>query len=157
MTNGVMAGSLLASLITADGEPEWSHIYAPSRVHPLAEGPSVVKSGAKFAWHLVADRAAIPGDKALAGIANGHGAVVRLDGEHRAVYRDDAGDLHAVSATCTHMGCTVAFNDAERSWDCPCHGSRFDVDGAVLEGPANAPLAAAPLGPAPGVAEDADG
>lgn len=144
MTNGVMAGSLLAAQITGSDEPEWASIYSPSRVHPLAEGPSVVKSGAKYAWHLVADRAAIPGDKAVASIPNGHGAVVRLDGEHRAVYRDDEGELHAVSATCTHMGCTVAFNDAERSWDCPCHGSRFDVDGAVLEGPANAPLAAAP-------------
>jgi glycine/D-amino acid oxidase-like deaminating enzyme/nitrite reductase/ring-hydroxylating ferredoxin subunit len=141
MTNGVMAGSLLAALIAGDGEPEWAGIYSPSRVHPLAEGPSVVKSGAKFAWHLVADRAGIPGEKALADITAGHGAVVRLDGDHVAVYRDDEGDLHTVSATCTHMGCTVAFNDAERTWDCPCHGSRFDVDGGVLDGPANAPLA----------------
>ena len=141
MTNGVMAGALLAALITGADEPEWADIYAPSRIHPLAEGPSVVKSGARFAWHLVADRVGIHGEKALADIADGHGAVVRLDGDHLAVYRDDQGDLHAVSATCTHMGCTVAFNDAERTWDCPCHGSRFDVDGGVLDGPANSPLA----------------
>jgi glycine/D-amino acid oxidase-like deaminating enzyme/nitrite reductase/ring-hydroxylating ferredoxin subunit len=149
MSNGVMAGSLLAALITKTDVPEWSHIYAPTRVHPLAEGPSVVVSGAKYAWHLVADRAGIPGGEMLAGITNGHGAVVRLDGEHRAVYRDDEGELHAVAATCTHMGCTVAFNDAERSWDCPCHGSRFDVDGSVLEGPANARLAPHELRVAP--------
>lgn len=147
MTNGVMAGSLLAALITEDEVPEWAAVYAPSRVHPLAEGPSVIASGAKFAWHMVADRTGIPGEGALAGIPNGHGAVVRLGGEHRAVYRDDEGELHAVSATCTHMGCTVAFNDAERTWDCPCHGSRFDVDGTVLDGPANSPLAASGLDP----------
>lgn len=141
MSNGVMAGSLLATLITDTDVPEWSGIYSPTRVHPLTEGPSVVVSGAKFAWHLVADRAVIPGDGALADIPSGHGAVVRVGGEHLAVYRDEEGELHAIAATCTHMGCTVAFNDAERSWDCPCHGSRFDVDGSVLEGPANAPLA----------------
>lgn len=149
MTNGVMAGSLLAALITGADEPEWSGIYSPSRIHPLAEGPSVVKTGAKFAWHLVADRVGIPGEKALDDIAAGDGAVVRLNGDHLAVHRDDDGHLHAVSATCTHMGCTVAFNDAERTWDCPCHGSRFDVDGAVLDGPANAPLARRDVGVAP--------
>ena len=141
MTNGVMAGELLATLIAAADVPEWASIYSPTRVHPLAEAPSVVASGAKYAWHLVADRVSVPGEGALADLGPGQGAVVRLDGEHRAVYRDDEGELHAVSATCTHMGCTVAFNDAERSWDCPCHGSRFTVDGSVLEGPANAPLA----------------
>jgi Rieske Fe-S protein len=57
-------------------------------------------------------------------------------------YRDEDGALHAVSARCTHLGCLVAFNNAERSWDCPCHGSRFDVDGAVLQGPAVRPLRA---------------
>jgi glycine/D-amino acid oxidase-like deaminating enzyme len=59
--------------------------------------------------------------------------------------RDTTGRLHAVSATCTHLGCTVAFNDAEGSWDCPCHGSRFDPDGSVLHGPATQPLPERPL------------
>jgi Rieske Fe-S protein len=56
------------------------------------------------------------------------------------VYRDEDGQLHAVSARCTHLGCLVAFNAAERTWECPCHGSRFDVDGKVLQGPAVRPL-----------------
>jgi Rieske Fe-S protein len=56
------------------------------------------------------------------------------------VYRDESGGLHAVSLRCTHLGCLLRFNSAERSWDCPCHGSRFDVDGEVLEGPAVDPL-----------------
>lgn len=73
-------------------------------------------------------------------IAVGAGAVLRVDGERCAVFRDDAGALHAVSARCTHLGCLVHSNDAERAWECPCHGSRFAVDGSVLQGPANKPL-----------------
>ena len=69
-------------------------------------------------------------------LAPGEGDVVKLDGETVAAFRDDDGTLHAVDPTCTHLGCRVAFNDAERSWDCPCHGSRFTVDGEVLQGPA---------------------
>ena len=66
---------------------------------------------------------------------------MRLHGEAVAGYRDENGVLHAVSPTCTHLACRVNFNSAERSWDCPCHGSRFAVDGAVLEGPAADDLA----------------
>jgi Rieske Fe-S protein len=65
-----------------------------------------------------------------------------------AVYRDDAGSMHARSAVCTHLGCHVRWNREERSWDCPCHGSRFDVDGAVLNGPATKGLAEVSLEPA---------
>lgn len=65
---------------------------------------------------------------------------VSLDDETVAAYRDDAGTLHALSPTCTHLGCRVSFNSAELSWDCPCHGSRFDVGGRVLQGPATKDL-----------------
>jgi Rieske Fe-S protein len=57
-----------------------------------------------------------------------------------AAYRDDSGSLHECSAICTHLGCVVSWNPAEKSWDCPCHGSRFDVNGDVLNGPAVASL-----------------
>ena len=66
--------------------------------------------------------------------------MVRAGVNRSAVYRDEAGELHAVSARCTHLGCIVHFNDAERAWECPCHGSRFGTDGAVIHGPANKPL-----------------
>jgi Rieske Fe-S protein len=79
-------------------------------------------------------------------IAPGQGAVVR-DGMHKlAVYRDDAGQLHCLSATCTHLGCVVHWNSVERSWDCPCHGSRFGIDGTVLHGPATKALEPAETG-----------
>ena len=61
---------------------------------------------------------------------------MRVDGERIAAFRDDDGTTHTVSPVCTHLGCHVKFNDAERTWDCPCHGSRYDVDGTVIEGPA---------------------
>lgn len=73
-------------------------------------------------------------------IAAGSGAVVRIGGEQRAVYRDETGTVHALSARCTHLGCVVHYNDAEPAWECPCHGSRFAVNGAVIRGPVNEPL-----------------
>ena len=73
-------------------------------------------------------------------LAPGEARVVHVKGHNVAAYRDEAGVLHARSATCTHLGCTVGFNNAERSWDCPCHGSRFTIDGEILHGPATDPL-----------------
>ena len=78
--------------------------------------------------------------KDIEAIRPGEGKTVRVGGQRLAVYRDPGGVLHAVSSICTHLGCVVKFNDGEKSWDCPCHGSRFDVDGAVLDGPATRPL-----------------
>ncbi|GAA1802541.1 FAD-dependent oxidoreductase [Luedemannella flava] len=142
MTNGVMAGRLLAALLTGRSLP-WAPTFDPSRVRPLVEGPAVVRANTAVAAHFVGDRMTT-GAGSVAELPAGAGAVIRVDGQRRAVYRDDAGQLHAVSATCTHLGCTVAFNDAERTWDCPCHGSRFDPDGAVLHGPATTALPPAP-------------
>ena len=66
----------------------------------------------------------------------GQGGITSHNGEKVAAFRDDHGVLHCVSARCTHLGCQVALNTAERTWDCPCHGSRFDIDGHVIQGPA---------------------
>jgi Rieske Fe-S protein len=83
-----------------------------------------------------------PGDvKSLEDVTPGEGAVVRQGFRQIATYRDELGTLHQHSAVCTHLGCIVAWNGTEKSWDCPCHGSRFDkLDGHVLNGPANAGL-----------------
>jgi Rieske Fe-S protein len=71
----------------------------------------------------------------------GQGCIAKLDGRKVAAFRDDDGRLHAVSPVCTHMGCQVTWNVAERSWDCPCHGSRFTPEGRVIQGPAVTDLA----------------
>ena len=73
----------------------------------------------------------------------GEARVVRDGLGRKGVYRDEAGGLHAVSLRCTHLGCLLRFNSAETSWDCPCHGSRFDVDGARARGPRGRPARAA--------------
>ncbi|MFI6207749.1 FAD-dependent oxidoreductase [Streptomyces sp. NPDC051041] len=138
MSGGVMAGRLLTALIT--GEPcAWSELYDPRRLRTtVREAPQFLMTQAKVAGHFVGDRLrpAPPVDA----LSPGEGAVVRVDGRRVAVYRDDDGALHAVSARCTHLGCLVDFNAAERAWECPCHGSRFDTDGKVIQGPATRPL-----------------
>jgi len=83
--------------------------------------------------------------KSLDDIAPGKGGVIVRGKEKIAAWRGDGGDLHAVSATCTHKGCTVTWNNAERTWDCPCHGSIFAADGSVIHGPARKPLPPAKL------------
>jgi glycine/D-amino acid oxidase-like deaminating enzyme/nitrite reductase/ring-hydroxylating ferredoxin subunit len=142
MSNGVMAGRLLAALLGGHAVP-WARIYDPRRIHPTVEASGILRANLSVARHFVGDRIR-PTSHAdsVKEIAPGTGAVVRIGGERCAVFRDQSGLLSAVSATCTHLGCVVAFNDAERTWDCPCHGSRFATDGAVLHGPATDPLEA---------------
>ncbi len=84
--------------------------------------------------------------RTLDDIEPGHGGVVDVGGRRLAVFRDEEGRVHAVSPRCTHMGCTVDWNDAERTWDCPCHGSRYDSNGVVLQGPAEKDLAPQDVG-----------
>lgn len=141
MSNGVMAGKVLAAQLDGDA-PHWAKRFDPRRLHPVVEAPRLVSAAVSVARHLVGDRLRSPSHvDSPAELAPGTGAVVRLHGERCAVYRDLDGQLSAVSAVCTHLGCIVAFNDVERTWDCPCHGSRFGTDGGVLHGPATRSLA----------------
>ncbi|MEU0300811.1 FAD-dependent oxidoreductase [Streptomyces sp. NPDC006175] len=140
MSGGAMAGQLLASTITGT-EPEWAGLYDPRRLwSTLREGTALLKQQADVARHFVGDRLKTTHVDSVAEIAPGSGAVVRVEGRRCAVYRDEGGVAHAVSARCTHLGCLVAFNEAETAWECPCHGSRFGIDGEVLHGPALRPL-----------------
>ncbi|HET8684392.1 MAG TPA: FAD-dependent oxidoreductase [Micromonosporaceae bacterium] len=139
MSSGVMAGRLLAALVDG-GRPEWAGLYDPRRIHPVAEAGGFLRANLAVARRFIGDRLRRSGPRSVREVPPGSGAVVRHHGQRYAVHRDDRGQLHAVSATCTHLGCVVAFNDAERTWDCPCHGSRFSPDGAVLHGPATKPL-----------------
>ncbi|WP_405676022.1 FAD-dependent oxidoreductase [Streptomyces sp. NBC_01511] len=140
MSGGVMAGGLLTGLIIGE-EPQWAALYDPRRLKStLREAPALLKQQAHVARHFAEDRLHTTHVDSVAEIPPGTGAVVRVNGQRCAVYRDSAGVARAVSARCTHLGCLVAFNDAETVWECPCHGSRFDVDGAVRQGPAVHPL-----------------
>jgi glycine/D-amino acid oxidase-like deaminating enzyme/nitrite reductase/ring-hydroxylating ferredoxin subunit len=132
MTNGTAAAMLLCDLI-AGKENNWTGLYDSTRTSPFAS-KSLYKKGLKQAAHLVKDR--LRGAYNVADIAPGEGRIVGRSGDQTAVYRDPQGEVHAVSARCTHLGCIVSWDPAETSWDCPCHGSRFSVDGEVIQGPA---------------------
>ncbi len=139
MTGGTAAALLLSDLV-AGRESPWEDLFDPRRLQ-LSTVPALVRKGLHDATAFVGARfSRVPESKTLDELAPGDARIVHLDGGRVAAHRDETGELHVVSATCTHLGCLVAWNEAEGSWDCPCHGSRFDVDGAVLNGPATAPL-----------------
>jgi glycine/D-amino acid oxidase-like deaminating enzyme/nitrite reductase/ring-hydroxylating ferredoxin subunit len=137
------SSATFAAVILADrigGRPSrWADSFAPARLSPRA-AHELVGLGAKFAIDLVGGRVRPPQGLSADGVPKGEARVLPDGLGKKGVYRDEQGALHAVSLRCTHMGCLVRFNSAERSWDCPCHGSRFAVDGSVLEGPAVKPL-----------------
>ncbi|MBL1084237.1 FAD-dependent oxidoreductase [Streptomyces actinomycinicus] len=144
LSGGIMAGLLLTALITGR-DCAWRELYDPRRLKSVVrEAPSLLKTQAEVARHFVGDR--LKPAATVDELAPGDGALVRSGGERVAVHRDADGVLHAVSARCTHLGCLVSFNRAEGAWECPCHGSRFAVDGTVLQGPAVRPLERRELG-----------
>ena len=134
MTHGTIAGMLIRDLILGR-DNAWATLYDPSRLSLRAGGEY-----ARENLNVAAQYADLvtPGEVSSADeVAPGAGAVMRRGLTKVALYRDDSGALHELSAICRHLGCVVAFNDKEKSWDCPCHGSRYDpTDGHVLNGPA---------------------
>ncbi|MBW3637481.1 MAG: FAD-dependent oxidoreductase, partial [Armatimonadetes bacterium] len=131
MTGSTVAGMLLRDLILGRDNP-WATVYDPNRLN-LQGVPALVKQGVDTARHFIGDR--LP-DEGPESIALGEGKVVNTQRGDVAMYKDENGALHCLSPVCAHMGCIVAWNGAEKSWDCPCHGSRYDVEGKVLHGPA---------------------
>lgn len=142
-TDGLTWGTLAASII-ADEIVGRDNVFAPlvkaSRFSPVKGAKGIVEENVavmkSFIKDYVTDRPEIP----LSQLMPGHGAIVKVAGESLAAYLDPEGTLITVSPVCTHMKCKVHWNSVEKSWDCPCHGSRFAPDGTVIEGPATAPL-----------------
>jgi glycine/D-amino acid oxidase-like deaminating enzyme/nitrite reductase/ring-hydroxylating ferredoxin subunit len=135
MTHGVVAAMLLKDLIVQGSSP-WQDVYEPTRTVPAGSwvGNNIGAFGI-FSEYVA------PGEiSSYDELERGKGAIVRQGLKKVAAYRDDGGKLHLRSAVCTHMGCHLHWNSTERCWDCPCHGSHFSVDGAVLNGPAMADL-----------------
>jgi Rieske Fe-S protein len=133
MTHGTLAGMILSDLVLGR-ESSWSELYDPrrTRMGALREFARENLNVARQYMSLVS-----PGEVESVGeIAPGSGAIVRRGLQMVAAYRDPQGMVHERSALCTHLGCVVQWNSMEKSWDCPCHGSRFDALGSVLHGPA---------------------
>ena len=115
-------------------------LRSPERPRAGGSVREFVAQGAGFAKHFVRGRLSKADATPAAELASGEARVLQVDGEKLAVSRDEQGSLHAVSAVCTHLGCVVDWNGAEQTWDCPCHGSRFDPYGHVMQGPAKRDL-----------------
>jgi glycine/D-amino acid oxidase-like deaminating enzyme/nitrite reductase/ring-hydroxylating ferredoxin subunit len=145
ITNGTVAALILANL-AQDREHHWAPLFNPNRLDLRASASTLLKENAEVGFHFVGDRLRRRGTRPIEDLAPGEGDIVSHDGEKVAGYRDDNGNLVAVSTRCTHLGCQVNWNAAERSWDCPCHGSRFAPGGEVLHGPAVHRLERKPLG-----------
>lgn len=141
LTHGTIAGILLTDLIVGRENP-WSRIYDPSRKPTWGIAwREFARENLNVAKQYAADWLSAGEATAAEDIALGEGAIIRSGLHKVAVYRDDQGVCHERSAICPHLGCIVHWNGAEKTWDCPCHGSRFDALGQVVNGPANSPLA----------------
>ena len=139
ITYSHVAAPTLKSLVLNEENP-CIKLFDPNRIKPVAGFVSFIEHNVDVARLFVGKWFAHEKLKELAGMAPGEGRVVRYEGDTMALYKDETGNLHVLSPVCPHLKCSVAWNSAERSWDCPCHGSRFDIDGNVLTGPAGAAL-----------------
>jgi len=143
-TDGLVYGTL-AAMIIADQvigkENSRSKLYDPGRSHIVESVKNFISENLNAAGELAKDLIGTHKDISLNDLKPGEGKVVEYNSKKIAVYKDDMEKIHAVSAVCTHLGCIVHWNNAEKTWDCPCHGSRFKINGHVIEGPALNPLA----------------
>lgn len=133
MTFGTIGGMLVSDLIVGRKNP-WSKVYDPNRANLLAGAQRFVTENLGVAKHFVADRFSSDAQQ-VSEVPVGEGRIVDIDGKKYAVYRDETGNLSSLSPVCTHAGCIVNWNNAEKTWDCPCHGGRFNTTGEVLNGP----------------------
>lgn len=138
MSNGTLAGMIIRDHILGR-DNRYSETFSPGRHDVLHNMKKTAKMGEHSAKMLVNAKMDKP-DKSVDDLHLDEGAVVNVDGKRAGAYKDKRGHIHLVDTTCTHMGCEVRWNNSERSWDCPCHGSRFQYDGRVIEGPTTKPL-----------------
>ena len=139
LTFGTLAGVIISDAILERSNP-WTELFDPSR-KALTRGLwDYVKENVDYPYYMIRDRFAGADAKSVRAVRRGQGKVIERNGAKVAAYRDTAGTVTLRSAICTHMGCTVGWNAAERTWDCPCHGSRFTTSGKVISGPAETPL-----------------
>jgi glycine/D-amino acid oxidase-like deaminating enzyme/nitrite reductase/ring-hydroxylating ferredoxin subunit len=137
MTNSTASALIIRDLITK-GESEYMDVYSPSRTSIAASAKNFVVENANVAKQLISGKLETPQDDVE--IKPDEAKVITANGKKTGAYRDKEGILHLCDTTCTHMGCELKWNDAEETWDCPCHGSRFTIDGKIVEGPALKPI-----------------
>lgn len=133
MTTGTVAALIFKDLIV-NGISPWQDVYNPSRFTPSASVKNFITENLNVAKNLIAGKLSpVPSNIE---VPPGEGKVLDIDGQRVGAYRDKESTLHIIDTTCTHLGCELQWNSAEKSWDCPCHGSRFTYEGEIIEGPA---------------------
>ena len=138
MTNGTMSAMLLTDLVR-DIPNQWHDLYDSNRLNPGASAKKFVEENVEVAYRFFSDRIKAI-SKSIDDVPPGEGGVIGVGAKQVAVRKGVGGEVKALSAVCTHLGCIVQWNRAEKTWDCPCHGSRFDDGGGVIQGPASKPL-----------------
>lgn len=139
MTFGTLTAMMAADRLLGQKNP-WSDLFAPDRKKIRGALWDYLRENKDYPYYMIRDRVAGAEGKSVRAVPRGTGRVLSLNGQNVAVYRDESGAITRRSAVCTHMACLVDWNEAERTWDCPCHGSRFKPDGGVIAGPAESPL-----------------
>jgi nitrite reductase/ring-hydroxylating ferredoxin subunit len=143
MTFGTLAGMMACDRALGRQNP-WAELFDVGRTKVQGGLWDYLKENADYPYYLIRDRFAGAEGKSVRSVRRGEGRILDLDGERVAVWRNPNGQVTRLSPTCTHMGCQVNWNASERTWDCPCHGSRFKPTGQVLSGPAESPLTPSP-------------
>jgi Rieske Fe-S protein len=137
MTTSTVSAMVIRDFIT-NGKSNYEEIFKPSRFTPVSSAKNFVKENLNVADNLISGKLQkLPGDYSL---ELGEGKAIEFDGKKAGAYCDLDGNVFIVDTTCKHLGCEVHWNSAEKSWDCPCHASRYSYDGTVIEGPALKPL-----------------
>jgi glycine/D-amino acid oxidase-like deaminating enzyme/nitrite reductase/ring-hydroxylating ferredoxin subunit len=134
MTLGTVSAKIIADLILT-GNSKYEKIFSPSRIKPIAGFTDFVKEQTSVVVDFIKDKLFAEKIGSLAEVEDGEAKVVKHDGKMYAVYKETSGRLHVLQSTCPHAKCEVRWNNAEISWDCPCHGSRFNINGRMLTGP----------------------
>jgi Rieske Fe-S protein len=140
MVYSTIAARIISSMITESHELSYQNIFNPARIKPIAGFKEFIKHNTDVAKELL--HKWIPAEKLnnVVDLSPGEGQIVKFEGEEIALAKDHDGRLHAVSPKCAHMKCNVQWNLAEQTWDCPCHGARYQPDGKMITGPATSDL-----------------
>ncbi|CDQ39871.1 MULTISPECIES: FAD-dependent oxidoreductase [Virgibacillus] len=138
MTNGTVAAKIISSQIV-EQHSDYTALFTPTRFQADPSIRKFAQTNMDVAKHMIQGKLDNT-ENQLNQLAPDQATVTRINGNRTGVYKDKENQLHVVDTTCTHLGCEVEWNSGERSWDCPCHGSRFSYTGEVIEGPANKSL-----------------
>lgn len=139
ITYSQVAAKILTDIVT-NHKNEFEDVFNPSRIKPVAGFANFAKNAADVTGNFIGKLFPVDKINGLNELVNGEAKVVKYEGDPIAMYKDETGTIHSVNPSCTHIHCEVAWNDAEKTWECPCHGSRFNAEGEMFTGPARKDL-----------------